>query len=188
MFLTNQRHLCQYEVMTEYVHVKPDLRLPRAISGTSEFQELGYDVAFEASWVEDRYEIDTVKVIRKKGADPIDGGVLRSVRVAQAFEALMHNAKGIQLEDGTPYKFPYDFDLSFEGDKPEILITSTMTVPISVEEGDKVRLLEAARLHTIATAYGVRSLFLVASVLGVQHRTASRLILKARQQGLLDEK
>lgn len=174
--------------MTEYVHVKPDLRLPREISGTGEFGDSSYNVEFEASWLGDHYEIDSVKVIRNKGADPIDGGVLRSVRVAQAFEYLMHNAKDIQLEDGTPYELPYDFDLSIEGDKPEILITSTLTVPISIEKADKIRLLEAARIHTIATAYGVRSLFLVASVLGIQHRTASRLILKARQQGLLDEK
>ena len=174
--------------MTEYAEVKPDLRLPREISGTGTFDDSSYDVDFEASWVNDRYEIDSVKVARKSGADPIDGGVLRSVRVAQAFEGLMHNATDIQLEDGTPYKFPYDFELSYEDEKAELIITPTLTVPINLEKADKIRLLEAARLHTIATAYGVRSLYLVASVLGIQHRTASRLILKAREQGFLDEK
>lgn len=142
---------------------------------------------FRASWANGRYEIDSVEVIRQEGADPIDGGVLRGVRVAQAFEYLMHNADYIELADGTPYKFPYSFDLSFDDGKGEFIITPTLEVSINREDAEKTRLLEAARLYAIATAYGSRSLYLVANVLGITQRTASRLILKARDMGLLDE-
>lgn len=178
--------------MTNYVSVKPDLRLPKEISGVGTFGDQSYGVRFSASLADGRYEIDSMEVTRRKGADPIDGGVLRSVRVAQAFEYLMHNADAedndnkIQLEDGEPYKLPYKFELSFDEGKSEIAITPTLKVPIKLEYANKVRLLEAARIHAIATAYGARPLLLVAEVLGITQRTASRLILKAREQGLLD--
>lgn len=173
--------------MTNYVSVKPDLRLPREISGTGTYGDSSYAVKFNASWADGRYEIDSVEVVRQKGADPIDGGVLRGVRVAQAFEYLMHSADDIQLADGTPYKLPYDFDLSFDEGKSEITITPTLRVSINREEAEKSRLREAARVYSIATAYGARSLYVVANVLGITQRTASRLILKAREVGLLDD-
>lgn len=179
--------------MTNYVSVKPDLRLPKKISGTGTYGDSSYAVKFKASWADGRYEIDSVEVVRQKGADPIDGGVLRGVRVAQAFEYLMHSAgaegndNGIQLADGTPYNFPYKFALSFDDGKGEITITPTLEVSINREDAEKARLLEAARIHSIATAYGVRSLYLVANVLGLTQRTASRLILKAREVGLLED-
>lgn len=181
--------------MTNYVSVKPDLRLPKNISGNAKYGDESYELEVEALWDERgrKYEIETLKVIRGTKRDgeraaPIDGAVLRAVRVAQAFEFLMHDTKEILLEDGTPYKFPYQFELSWDGDTAELVITPTLTVPIQKAEADRIRMLEAARIHAIATAYGVRALRLVMEVLGLQQRAASRLIEKAREQGLLDEK
>jgi hypothetical protein len=181
--------------VTNYVSVKPDLRLPKKISGTAEYGDQSYRLHVEALWNEGEreYEIESLKVIRgtkRNGqrADPIDGAVLRGVRVAQAFEYLMHNTKDILLDDGTTYQFPYQFELSLEGDKHELVITPTLTVPIQKAEADRIRILEAARIHAIASAYGVRALRLVMEVLGLQQRAASRLIEKAREQGLLDDK
>lgn len=181
--------------MTNYVSVKPDLRLPKKISGTAEYGDQSYQLHIDALWDEgeSKYEIEALKVMRKTKPDgeraaSIDGAVLRGVRVAQAFEHLMHNAKDILLEDGTTYKFPYAFDLVWDGDKHELVIRPTLTVPIQKAEADRVRMLEAARIHAIASAYGVRALRLVMEVLGLQQRAASRLIEKAREQGLLDDK
>ena len=181
--------------MTNYVSVKPDLRLPKNISGTAKYGDESYELEVEALWneAERKYEIETLKVNRGTKPDgeraaPIDGAVLRGVRVAQAFEYLMHNAKNILLEDGTTYELPYEFKLSWDGDKHELVITPTVSVPIQKAEADKTRMLHAARIHAIASAYGVRALRLVMEVLGLQQRAASRLIEKAREQGLLDDK
>lgn len=87
-------------------------------------------------------------------------------------------AKDIHLENGTTYKFPYQFELSSKGDKHELVITPTLQVPIRKAEADQMRLLEAARIHAIASAYGVRALRLVMEVLGLQQRAASRLLRK----------
>lgn len=187
--------LMRLSAVTNYVAVKPDLRLPKKISGTAEYGDQSYQLHIEAVWDEgeSKYEIETLKVIRGTRPDgetaaPIDGAVLRGVRVAQAFEFLMHNTKDILLDDGKPYDLPYKFKLSLEGDKRELVITPTLQVPIRKAEGDEMRLLHAARIHAIASAYGVRALRLVMDVLGLQQRAASRLIEKAREQGLLDEK
>jgi hypothetical protein len=181
--------------VTNYVSVKPDLRLPRKISGTAKYGDESYELEVEALWneVERKYEIETLKVSRGtnrdgKRAAPIDGAVLRGVRVAQAFEYLMHNTKDIRLDNGTTYEFPYNFKLSWDGDKHELVITPTLTVPIQKADADRIRMLEAARIHALATAYGVRALRLVMEVLGLQQRAASRLIERAREQGLLDGK
>jgi hypothetical protein len=185
----------QESAVTNYVSVKPDLRLPKKIQGSTTYGDGSYELELEALWNEDAraYEIETLKVIRGTTPDgqraaPVDGAVLRGVRVAQAFEYLMHNTKEILLEDGTTYELPYAFELSWEGDRHELVITPTVSVPIQKAEADRMRLLHAARIHAIATAYGVRALRLVMEVLGLQQRAASRLIEKAREQGLLDEK
>ena len=187
--------IMQSSTVTKYVEVKPDLRLPTEIAGTAEFGDQSFQVHIEAAWnaASRKYEIETLKVIRgtkRNGekAEPIDGSVLRRVRVAQAFEHLMHNAKNILLDDGTTYEFPYQFELALEGDKHELVIRPTLQVPIRKGEADRIRMLQAARIHAIASAYGVRALLLVSQVLDLQQRTASRLIEKAREQGLLDEK
>lgn len=193
--LTKHRHSCNHLSVSKYVKVKPDLKLPTKISGTVEFPDQSFQLHIEAALNEPdrRYEIETLQVIRGtkpngEKAEAIDGSVLRRVRVAQAFEYLMHQSKDILLEDGTTYELPYRSEWQFDGDKRELWARSTLQVPIHKGEADQIRMLQAARIHAIASAYGVRALLLVSQVLELQQRTASRLIEKAREQGLLDEK
>lgn len=181
-----------------YVDVKPDLRLPRTISGMSTYGDGSYEVEFLASWSDDtaKYEIDSIRVFRAKdsGVAPVDGTTLRAVRVQQAFEGLMHNAQKsdtpILRSDGTPYKFPYEWVLDVvPGKKAEIVVTPTpQPMPMEKAAAEAERMMQAARLYSIGKAYDVRALALVGSVLGLTQRSAARMIEKARAQGILDAK
>ncbi len=185
---------------SEYVSVKPDLQLPRKVSGASTYGDGSYNVDFEAAWNDEilQYEINSIRVYRKSSAvPPVDGTTLRAVRVQQAFEALMHEAQKsdtpILLSDGTPYEFPYEWDLQVVEKKNregiEIVITPKEgPMPMKKADADLERLKHAARLYTIGMAYGVRGLTLVGEVLGLTQRSAARTIEKARAQGWLDAK
>jgi hypothetical protein len=182
--------------MTDYVKVKPDLQLPRrleCVSGT--YGDGSYTVEFTLEWADARlrYEIEKLAV-QRQGTDtePVTGTVLRSVRVQQALEHVMHNMqKGDHpiLQGGAPYELPYEWEPEMQGkDILAVPRARSWNATLSKNDFEEARLLEAARLHVIGEAFGARSLRLVQDVLQVTQRSASRLIDKARERGLIDSR
>lgn len=183
---------CNVVYMSDYIDVKPDLRLPRRIDAAKNTYGNGdYEVTFWAVWSDAlrQYEVERLSVERTHPeVKPVTGTVLRSVRVQEALEGVLHDAQkndhAILLRDGSRYEFPYEAEWSNE--KGVVVVRPTITVPMKKSEAEELRLLHAARLHAIGMAYGVRGLKLVQDVLGITQRSASRLIDKARERGLLD--
>lgn len=124
------------------------------------------------------------------GSPPVTGTVLRSVRVQQALEHVMHGvekaAHPILLSDGTVYELPYETEWTLEDREVLVRPKSRTVTSMNKKEFEEARLLDAARLHVIGEAFGGRSLKLVQDVLQVTQRSASRLIDKARERGLIE--
>lgn len=175
----------------DWVVLKPDLRLRRSLHADGEFTDHAegygtYDVHIDAELVDGRYEIRSLTLSPRDGARPIDGALLRRVRLLEVMEGIMHNSK-FELADGSEYVPHYEFSLTVEerGGKREFVVTPTLLVPVG-RMAERVKILETARLYTIGNAFIQKGLHHSASALGVTSRTTARWVQVAREQGLLD--
>lgn len=148
---------------TETVRVKPDLVLPRNLSAVIQPRSTDpYGLAFAASWDDAslKYEITRLEIDRN--AAPITSLGLRAIAVQEEFELVA--AFDARLENGELFSLPLH-----PSDVPR-----------------EQRELWAARAYAMARAVNRAPLQQVAQALGVSQSTATRLVARARAEGLLD--
>lgn len=142
------------------IAAKPDLRFAR----TAEFAtvpEQGdpYVITCRIVWQdeEQRYRVADLGI--RHHAEFITGVGIRRIAVHELMQQMLSDGvrSMVQLDSGEP-----------------------------VPEADEDRLLWAARTYTIARAIGDAPLRAVADSLGVSQSTATRLISRARQAGMVD--
>ena len=164
--------------------LKPDLDLPPHINGAATYGDESYTVKVDASLSAARYEIERLVVERNVGADAIDAVILRTVRVQEVMGSIMRGTK-FMLSDGKHYELPYPVKITQEDGR--IMVRPMLELPQDRDEVEAERILHAARIYVIARAYGQRELKLVSEVLLVSQSTATRLVQRARERGLIDE-
>lgn len=176
--------LTQQMYVESMTNLKPDLVLPTLIQGAAPYGDGSYTVEVDAVLVESRYEIERLVVERSDGAAAIDAVVLRTVRVQEVMGSIMRGTT-FRLSDGRDYELPYPIKTTIEDGR--VMVRPTLPLPEDRDEAEAERILHAARIYVIARAYGQRELKLISEVLRVSQSTATRLVQRARERGLIDE-
>lgn len=163
---------------------KPDLVLPPRIHDAATYGDASYSVQVDATLSAARYEIERLVVERNVGADAIDAVILRTVRIQEVMGSIMRGTT-FKLSDGKDYPLPYPIKTTVEDGR--IMVRPMLELPQDRDEAEAERTLHAARIYVIARAYGQRELKLISEVLLVSQSTATRLVQRARERGLIDE-
>jgi len=145
------------------VRLKPDLVLPRdLILEIPPRADDPYGLTFRATWdpLSLRYELTHLEIA--KNAAAITSAGLRAIAVQEEFELMA--VLDAHFADGQRFSLPMS--------------------PTQVAPGDRV--LWAARVYAMSRAVRRPPLQSVADSLGVSQSTATRLVARARSEGLLD--
>lgn len=150
----------------DWVLVKPGLRFPRVIVATGgAWGEDGYSAALTARWDGARlaYEVDEITLTAGDG-HPVSAAGLRRFSLVDLLRSVVEGS----VEDARPTP---EEDLASIG---------------RLRPDDPIGLGMAARVYAVARAHGAPPLKAVADAFGVSQSTATRVIARARESGLLD--
>lgn len=167
--------------MTKDADSDEGLIFPAYVKGKGSYGARDYEVSFKADYNEDSglYDITELGVVAVKGAKPLNGSVLRSVRVQEAFGELMFETD-FELVGGGKYRIPRPTKVDVIGSETIYVGELVPPIPANRKDAQKVIRLHARRIFRIASAFGQPELRLIQGVLGVSQSTASRLV---RPQG-----
>jgi hypothetical protein len=170
--------------MSKYIKIKPGLKLPVSFTAISDgpLDDHSVRISAELNPGSRKYEINEIAVVRDDNTPPLNGTMLRGVRVQDALENIMRSAD-IRLESGEKYEWPYS-DFKVEG--KVVTYKPKRYVPVG-EEGQEVRIRYAAEMYAIARAFGLPELREVTRMLGISQSTATRLMRQARERSLIDD-
>ncbi|MGN6272281.1 MAG: hypothetical protein ACTHMQ_04250 [Protaetiibacter sp.] len=154
----------------EYVAVRPDLRFPVKVDATTTGRDDDpYSLWLTAVWEPSasKYEVTSLRI--DKRLQPITSAGLRTIAVQELFRS----AAAIMVRSAD--------------DSEAISIPPLATLTRITEDDEELKQLWAARIYVIARAQDRPPLEAVASAFGISQSTATRLVRKAKDAGLIDE-
>lgn len=156
----------------KYINASAGLKFPAEVKNSGSYGDRSMEVEFVASFNSgsESYEIRRLTVVSGEGAEPINGTVLRRVRVQEAFGEVMRKTR-FGLQGGGEYKLPYPDQVTVEDGE-----LWWEHVPHKKQDLEAWRRTQAERLFVIARAFGQPELKLIQEVLGVSQSSASRLL------------
>jgi hypothetical protein len=151
----------------DVVSLPPDLVLARSIEATSEGGDGDpFHLQLTASWNDDRREYEITRLLVEKNTEAVTTLGLRGIAVQDLFQSAVEVTA--HLADGS------NFSMQRPGQGAE-------------DADGTARLLWAARVYALSRAYSVPPLKAVADSLRVSQSTATRLIARARAEGMLGD-